>query len=149
MDELSTSDAPESIGPYSQGIRDGDRIFVSGQGPLDPDTGEVVSGDIGEQTERTLENVAAILEAGGASLDSVVKATVFVTDMDDYDAIDWNAVIQSHLEAEIAALESRNVGHAVAVSERLSNTVPEAAVAEQNTGETIRKWRDERYGSDC
>jgi len=71
------------------------------------------------------------------------------TKMDDYDAVDWNLVIRSHLEAEIAALESRNVGHAVAVSERLSNTVPEAAVAEQNTGETIRKWRDERYGSDC
>jgi len=87
MDELSTGDAPESIGPYSQGIRDGDRIFVSGQGPIDPDTGDVVSTDIREQTARTLENVTAIVEAGGGSLDDVVKATVFVTDMDDYDAV--------------------------------------------------------------
>jgi len=87
MEELSTDDAPASIGPYSQGIRDGDRIYVSGQGPLDPDTGEIIEGDVRDQTARTLENVAAVLEAGGASLDDVVKATVFVTDMDDYDDV--------------------------------------------------------------
>lgn len=108
MDELSTSDAPESIGPYSQGIRDGDRIFVSGQGPLDPDTGEVISADIGEQAERTLENVAAILEAGGASLDSVIKATVFVTDMDDYNAI--NEVYGEYMSKPYPARSAVEVG---------------------------------------
>ena len=87
MDEISTEKAPASIGPYSQGIRDGDTIYVSGQGPVDPETGEVVSDDIGRQTERTLENVDAVLQAGGSSLDNVVKATVFVTDMDDYDEV--------------------------------------------------------------
>lgn len=87
MEEIRTDAAPASIGPFSQGIRDGDRIFVSGQGPVDPDSGEVVSDDIGEQTIRTLDNVAAVLEAGGSSLDSVVKATVFVTDMSNYDAV--------------------------------------------------------------
>ncbi|WP_262177065.1 RidA family protein [Haloarcula laminariae] len=108
MDELSTSDAPESIGPYSQGIRDGDRIYVSGQGPLDPDTGKVVSADIGEQTERTLENVAAILEAGGASLDDVVKATVFVTDMDNYDAV--NEVYGQYMSSPYPARSAVEVG---------------------------------------
>lgn len=87
MDEIRTDEAPASIGPFSQGIRDGNRIFVSGQGPVDPDSDEVVSEDIGEQTARTLENVAAVLNAGGSSLDQVVKTTVFVTDMADYDTI--------------------------------------------------------------
>ncbi|WP_117595517.1 MULTISPECIES: Rid family detoxifying hydrolase [Haloprofundus] len=87
MEEIHTDAAPASIGPFSQAIRDGDRIFVSGQGPVDPESGDVVSDDIGEQTARTLDNVAAVLEAGGSSLDSVVKATVFVTDMANYDAV--------------------------------------------------------------
>lgn len=87
MEEISTDDAPASIGPFSQAVRDGDRVYVSGQGPVDPETGDVVSDDVREQTERTLENVAAILSAAGLSLSDVVKATVFVTDMADYDAV--------------------------------------------------------------
>jgi reactive intermediate/imine deaminase len=87
MEEISTDAAPASIGPYSQGIRDGDRIYVSGQGPVDPATGEVVSEDVQAQTARTLENVDAVLRAAGRSLDDVVKTTVFVTDIDDYDAV--------------------------------------------------------------
>lgn len=87
MEELSTDDAPASLGPYSQGIVDGDRIFVSGQGPVDPATGEVESEDVADQTAQTLENIGAILEAGGASLADVVKATVYVTDMDDYGTV--------------------------------------------------------------
>ncbi len=87
MEELATSDAPPSIGPFSQGIRDGDRIYVSGQGPIDPESGDVVSEDVREQTARTLENVDAVLRAGGVSLDEVAKATVFLTDMSNYDAV--------------------------------------------------------------
>lgn len=87
MKEISTDDAPASIGPFSQGIRDGDRIYISGQGPIDPDTGDAVSEDVGEQTAQTLENIDAILRAAGRSLDDVVKATVFVMDMDDYETI--------------------------------------------------------------
>jgi len=87
MKEIVNDDAPAAFGPYSQGIIDGDRIFVSGQGAVDPKSGEVVSDDISEQTARTLENVAAILKAADASLNDVVKATVFVTDMSNYDAV--------------------------------------------------------------
>jgi 2-iminobutanoate/2-iminopropanoate deaminase len=87
MQELSTDDAPASIGPYSQGIRDGDTVYVSGQGPVDPDTGDVVSQDAQEQTARTLENVTAVLEAADLSLGDVVKTTVFVSDMRDYEAV--------------------------------------------------------------
>lgn len=87
MNEILTDEAPPSIGPFSQAIEDGNRIYVSGQGPIDPETGEIVDGDVGTQTERTLENVDAILRAAGCSLDDVVKSTVFVQDMDDYDEI--------------------------------------------------------------
>lgn len=87
MEEISTQNAPASIGPYSQGIVDGDTVYVSGQGPVDPETREIVSRDIDAQAHQTLSNVEAVLEAAGASLDDVVKATVFVTDMDEYDAV--------------------------------------------------------------
>jgi len=87
MEELSTDEAPSSIGPFSQGIRDGDRIFVSGQGPIDPDPGEIIEGDVRDETRRTLENVDAVLRAADASLDDIVKTTVFVRDMENYDAI--------------------------------------------------------------
>lgn len=88
MKEIQTDEAPPSIGPFSQGIRDGDRIYVSGQGPIDPATGDIVAdGDIRKQTARTLENVDAVLRAADRSLDDVVKATVFVQNMADYDAI--------------------------------------------------------------
>lgn len=97
MEEISTDDAPASIGPFSQAIRDGDRIYVSGQGPIDPDTGDVVGEDIGEQTAQTLENVDAVLQAAGRSLDDVLKATVFVMDMSDYDAI--NEVYADYMTA--------------------------------------------------
>mgnify|MGYP000112019414 CR=1 FL=1 len=86
MEAIETDDAPAAIGPYSQGVVDGERIFVSGQGPVDPVSGDIVSGDISEQTARTLENVAAVLEAVNASLADVVKSTVFLTDMANYDA---------------------------------------------------------------
>jgi len=110
MEEITTDDAPASIGPYSQGIRDGERVFVSGQGPVDPDTGSVVGDDIREQTERTLKNVEAICRAAGGSLDDVVKAIVFVTDMADYEAV--NEVYSEYLSppyparsaVEVAAL---------------------------------------------
>lgn len=95
MEPISTDDAPDAIGPYSQGMVDGETVYVSGQGPVDPETGEIVSDDIRVQTDRTLKNVGAILEAGGSSLDEVVKATVFVTDMDDYAAV--NEVYAEHM----------------------------------------------------
>jgi 2-iminobutanoate/2-iminopropanoate deaminase len=101
MREITTDDAPASLGPYSQGIVDGDTIYVSGQGPTDPDTGEIVGETIEAETERTLQNVAAILEAAGASLDDVVKATVFVRDMRHYDAV--NEVYGEYMSAPYPA----------------------------------------------
>lgn len=87
MEELATDEAPASIGPFSQGVRDGDTIYVSGQGPIAPDSGDVVSQDVREQTARTLENIDAVLQTADRSLDDVVKTTVFVSDMRYYDAV--------------------------------------------------------------
>ena len=91
---LATDRAPQAIGPYSQAIRAGDLLFVSGQIPLDPATGTLVEGDIATQTRRVLDNLAAILAAAGASFEHVVKTTVFLLDMDDFAAM--NAVYGRH-----------------------------------------------------
>jgi 2-iminobutanoate/2-iminopropanoate deaminase len=82
--------APAAIGPYSQGVRSGDLLFCSGQIPLDPATGKMVEGGISEQTERVLRNLEAVLTAGGASLSSVLKTTVYLVDLADFPAM--NAV---------------------------------------------------------
>lgn len=87
MREIATDDAPESIGPYSQAVEANGFLFVSGQGATDPDTGEIIDGDIRDETRRVFGNIASVLEAAGASTDDIVKATVFVTDMDDYEAV--------------------------------------------------------------
>ena len=81
---ISTTGAPAAVGPYSQGIRAGDFIFVSGQTPLVPETGVMAPGGIQDLARQCLENIKAILEAAGACLDDVIKATVFLTDMDDF-----------------------------------------------------------------
>ena len=81
---VQTDNAPAAIGPYSQAIKAGGFVFVSGQIPIDPKTGEFVSGGITEQTEQVLKNVSAVLEASGSSLDQVVKTTVFLADMKEF-----------------------------------------------------------------
>ncbi|MDQ3557347.1 MAG: RidA family protein [Gemmatimonadota bacterium] len=84
---VHTDDAPAAIGPYSQAVVHGGLVFTAGQIPLDPATGEMVQGSVEEQAERVLRNLAAVLEAAGASMESVVKTTVFVADMNDFAAV--------------------------------------------------------------
>jgi 2-iminobutanoate/2-iminopropanoate deaminase len=84
---IETSRAPAPIGPYSQAVRAGNLIFVSGQTPLDPHTGELVTGDIAAQTTQVIRNLQAIVEAAGSSLDRVLKTTVFLADMGDFAAM--------------------------------------------------------------
>ena len=87
MEEIETDAAPSGRGPFSQAIKHGDMIYVSGQGPVDPESGTLVGETIEEETRATLENIERILEAAGSSLDNVVKATVFLQDMENYDAV--------------------------------------------------------------
>lgn len=85
---LSTADAPAAIGPYSQGMIAGENLlFISGQLPIDPDSGQLVEGDIKDKTERILKNIRAIARAAGTDLDHVVKTTVFLKDMQDFQAM--------------------------------------------------------------
>jgi 2-iminobutanoate/2-iminopropanoate deaminase len=81
---ISTENAPSAIGPYSQAVKTGNMVFVSGQIPIDPATGNFVSDDVAAQTEQVLRNLSAVLEAAGSSLNNVVKTTVFLADMNDF-----------------------------------------------------------------
>jgi 2-iminobutanoate/2-iminopropanoate deaminase len=94
---IATNEAPRAIGPYSQGVRAGSLLFISGQIALDPETQQVVAGGIAEQTERVFANLKAILEAGGSSFAQVVKATVFLKNFDDFATM--NAIYAEHLAA--------------------------------------------------
>ncbi|HXW57015.1 MAG TPA: RidA family protein [Candidatus Cybelea sp.] len=86
-DVIATDQGPRAIGPYSQAIRANGFIFISGQVAFDPATGQLVEGDVSKQTVRVLENLKAISEAAGSSLDKAVKATVFLKDMNDFAAM--------------------------------------------------------------
>ena len=84
---ISTTEAPAAIGPYSQAVRAGDFLFISGQLPLDPATGLLVDGTMQSKTERVLANMGAILRAAGMGLEDIVKATVYLRDMKDFAAM--------------------------------------------------------------
>ena len=84
---VSTDKAPKAIGPYSQAVRAGNLLFVSGQIPIDPATGDLIKGDLATQTRRVFDNISAILQAAGASLDHVARTTVFLADMGDFAAM--------------------------------------------------------------
>jgi len=84
---ISTSEAPGAIGPYSQAVRNGSFLFCSGQIPLDPKSGQIVQGDIAVQTQRVMNNIAGILRAEGLAFDSVVKTTIFLTNLGDFQTV--------------------------------------------------------------
>jgi 2-iminobutanoate/2-iminopropanoate deaminase len=84
---ISTNEAPGAIGPYSQAVRYGSFLFCSGQIPLDPKSGQIVSGDIAAQTRRVMDNIAAVLRVEGLSFDHVVKTTIFLTDLGDFQTV--------------------------------------------------------------
>jgi 2-iminobutanoate/2-iminopropanoate deaminase len=87
MKKVETTSAPAAIGPYSQAIDAGDFVFLSGQVPIDPKTGELVEGDIALQTDRVLDNLGAVLAAAGCSFANVVKTTIYLVDLGDFQAV--------------------------------------------------------------
>jgi len=98
---IKTKKAPAAIGPYSQGIRAGDFLFLSGQIPIETKTGKLVKGDIKKQTKIVLENIKSVLEAAGTDMNSVVKATVFLSDLDNYSKV--NQIYANYFQAPYPA----------------------------------------------
>jgi 2-iminobutanoate/2-iminopropanoate deaminase len=98
---ISSPGAPKAIGPYSQAIRAGQLLFLSGQVPLDPATGQLVGGDIAAQTRRVMENLGAVLNAAGLSFADVVRTTIFLADINDFAAV--NEVYGSYFSAPAPA----------------------------------------------
>lgn len=98
---ISTKNAPAAIGPYSQAVKHGNMLITSGQIPLDPVSGEVVDGDITVQSTRVMDNLVAVLEAGGASVDNVIKTTCFLNDMADFAA--FNEVYRKYFTGDAPA----------------------------------------------
>ena len=107
-ERIQTPGAPSSIGPYAQGILAGDTLYVSGQIALDPETGEMVEGDVQDETARILDNVGAVLRAADMDFAHVVQATLFLRDMDDYAMV--NEVYARYFSGATPAREALEVG---------------------------------------
>ena len=105
--KIATPNAPQAIGPYSQAIQYGDFLFVSGQIAIDPQSANIVEGDIEAQTEQVLKNIAAIIEAAGMSLQDVVKCTCFLKDMSDF--VKFNGVYENYFGDILPARETVEV----------------------------------------
>jgi 2-iminobutanoate/2-iminopropanoate deaminase len=106
-EKIATPNAPQAIGPYSQAIRYGNFLFVSGQIAIDPQTANIIEGDIEAQTEQVLKNIAAIIDAAGMSLQDVVKCTCFLKDMNDF--VKFNAVYENYFGEILPARETVEV----------------------------------------
>ena len=98
---IATDKAPAAIGPYSQAVRSGKTVFLSGQIPLDPATGQLVEGDIAAQTRRVFDNLQAVCQAAGGSLDDVMRIGIYLTDLGDFAAV--NAVMADYFSAPFPA----------------------------------------------
>jgi len=98
---VSTGDAPQAIGAYSQAVRSGRFLFCSGQIPLDPKSDKIVSGDIAAQTRRVLDNIAAVLRAEGLGFENIVKTTIFLTDLSDFQTV--NEIYGSYFKQDLPA----------------------------------------------
>jgi 2-iminobutanoate/2-iminopropanoate deaminase len=101
IEKIATHRAPAAIGPYSQAVRAGDYLFFSGQIPLDPESGKVVGGDAATQAHRVLKNIAAVLDAAGLGFDNVVKTTVYLANMADFESV--NRIYAEYLGAAAPA----------------------------------------------
>jgi 2-iminobutanoate/2-iminopropanoate deaminase len=110
MQSISTKTAPHAIGPYSQAVRSAGLVFLSGQIAIDPATGKLVDGDARAQTERVMENLAAVLEAAGLTFDHVVKTTIYLVDFADFEAVNevygrrFARVLPARATVQVAAL---------------------------------------------
>jgi 2-iminobutanoate/2-iminopropanoate deaminase len=123
---ISTSEAPAAIGPYSQAVRVGSTVYCAGQIPLDPKSGQIVPGDIGAQTRRVLENITMILKAEGLSLRDVVKTTIYLVDLADFQTV--NEIYGGYFES---APPARSTVQVLALPKRARLEIEAIAVADE------------------
>ena len=142
---ISTSEAPGAIGPYSQAVRSGSFLFCSGQIPLDPKSGQIVPGDIAIQTRRVLDNIAAILKAENLTFDHVVKTTIFLTNLGDFQTV--NEIYGSYFKQDPPA---RSTVQVAALPKAVNVEIEVIAVADGDGDKRrmtrlvkIRQWRGE------
>jgi len=128
---ISTSEAPGAIGPYSQAVRSGNFVFCSGQIALDPKSGEIVAGNIAVQTRRVLDNIAAILRAEGLTFDHVVKTTIFLTNLGDFQTV--NEIYGSYFKGDPPA---RSTVQVAALPKNVDVEIEVIAVADSSAGQT-------------
>jgi 2-iminobutanoate/2-iminopropanoate deaminase len=124
---ISTKEAPAAVGPYSQAVRVGSTVYCAGQIPLDPKSGQIVPGDIGAQTRRVLENIAAVLRAESLAFENIVKTTIFLTNLNDFQTV--NEIYGSYFKKEPPA---RSTVQVPALPKGASVEIEVIAVANSN-----------------
>src|SRR5258705_4948316 len=132
---ISTSEAPAAVGPYSQAIRTRNLAFCSGQIPLDPKTGEVVPGDVNAQTRRVMENIAAVLRAEGQDFENVIKTTIFLTNLADFQTV--NELYGSYFKSDPPA---RSTVQVAALPKGANVEIEVIAATNANGGRAIDTW---------
>ncbi len=132
---VSTTEAPAAVGPYSQAVRIGPMLFTAGQIPLDPKTGQLVSQDIAEQTKRVLENLTAVLQAEGMNFSNIVKTTVFMTNLGDFQTM--NDIYASYFKD---APPARSTVQVSALPKGAQVEIEVIAVATKEGGKAIDTW---------
>ena len=134
---ISTNDAPAAVGPYSQAVRVGAMVFCAGQIPLDPKTGQIVTGDIGAQTRRVMDNITAVLKAEGLNFDHIVKTTIFLTDLGDFQTV--NETYGSYFKQEPPARSTVQVS---ALPKGAHVEIEVIAMVEENTADASKAVSD-------
>jgi 2-iminobutanoate/2-iminopropanoate deaminase len=133
---VSTTEAPAAVGPYSQAVRVGPMLFTAGQIPLDPKSGQIVSQDVAEQTRRVLDNLTAVLKAENMDFSNIVKTTVFLTNLDDFQKM--NEVYASFFKD---APPARSTVQVSALPKGAQVEIEVVAVATKEVGEAIDTWQ--------
>ena len=132
---ITTSEAPAADGSYSQAIRIGNFVFCSGQIPLDPKTGEIVPGDVNAQTRRVMENIAAVLRAEGLNFGNIIKTTIFLTNLADFQTV--NELYGSYFKS---APPARSTIQVAALPKGAAIEIEVIAAAEPSSGQVIDTW---------
>ncbi len=132
---ISTTEAPGAVGPYSQAVRIGNFVFCSGQIPLDPKTAQIVEGDISAQTRRVMENISAVLRAEGLAFENIVKTTIFLTNLADFQTV--NELYGSYFKSDPPA---RSTVQVAALPKDAQIEIEVLAVANPTGGKSIDTW---------